>query len=78
MPLLAAAGTPADPARVIIVSSVAGLNVPHTGENGTIMYSVSKAAAHVSISHFNLSFLLQVLEIELNPYSILVEISQSS
>ncbi|EEH16435.1 hypothetical protein PABG_06522 [Paracoccidioides brasiliensis Pb03] len=45
-PLLEAAGTPRDPSRVIIVSSVAGTNVPHVGENGTIMYSVSKAAAN--------------------------------
>jgi hypothetical protein len=34
----------------VIVSSTAGKSVPHSGENGTIMYSVSKAAAHVSIS----------------------------
>lgn len=48
-PLLEAAGTPSDPARVIIVSSTAGSNVPHVGEQGTIMYSVSKAAAdHLS------------------------------
>jgi NAD(P)-dependent dehydrogenase (short-subunit alcohol dehydrogenase family) len=46
-PLLQASGTRQDPSRIIIVSSTAGLNVPHVGENGTIMYSVSKAAAHV-------------------------------
>jgi NAD(P)-dependent dehydrogenase (short-subunit alcohol dehydrogenase family) len=51
LPLLEAAGTERDPSRVIIVSSTAGINVPHVGENGTIMYSVSKAAAHVDISH---------------------------
>jgi len=45
-PLLEAAGTRKDPSRVIIVSSTAGVNVPHIGENGTIMYAVSKAAAH--------------------------------
>ncbi|KAH8802807.1 hypothetical protein F5884DRAFT_683580 [Xylogone sp. PMI_703] len=45
-PLLEASGTAADPSRIIIMSSVAGISVPHTGENGTIMYSVSKAAAH--------------------------------
>jgi len=43
--MLEAAGTPLDPARVIIVSSTAGTNVPHVGEHGTIMYSASKAAA---------------------------------
>jgi NAD(P)-dependent dehydrogenase (short-subunit alcohol dehydrogenase family) len=46
-PLLEASGTRKDPSRFIIVSSVAGRSVPHTGDNGTIMYSVSKAAAHV-------------------------------
>lgn len=45
-PLLAAAGTARDPSRIIIVSSIAGTNVPHVGDHGTIMYSVSKAAAH--------------------------------
>lgn len=35
-----------DPSRIIVVSSTAGTNVHHTGDNGTIMYSVSKAAAH--------------------------------
>ncbi|KAF2790611.1 NAD(P)-binding protein, partial [Melanomma pulvis-pyrius CBS 109.77] len=45
-PLLSAAGTPQDPSRIIIVSSTAGVTVPHVGDHGTIMYSVSKAAAH--------------------------------
>ncbi|KAG9244395.1 hypothetical protein BJ878DRAFT_506461 [Calycina marina] len=45
-PMLEAAGTRQDPSRIIIVSSTAGINVPHVGDNGTIMYSVSKAAAH--------------------------------
>ena len=49
-PLLEASGTRKDPSRFVIVSSTAGRSVPHAGENGTIMYSVSKAAAHVSIS----------------------------
>ncbi|OAA62752.1 rhamnolipids biosynthesis 3-oxoacyl-[acyl-carrier-protein] reductase [Niveomyces insectorum RCEF 264] len=46
LPLLTAHATLDDPSRVIIVSSTAGTNVPHVGANGTIMYSVSKAAAH--------------------------------
>jgi NAD(P)-dependent dehydrogenase (short-subunit alcohol dehydrogenase family) len=46
--MLQASGTRRDPSRIIIVSSTAGKNVPHVGENGTIMYAVSKAAAHVS------------------------------
>lgn len=46
VPLLTAAATHADPSRVIIVSSTAGSNVAHVGDHGTIMYSVSKAAAH--------------------------------
>ncbi|KAK2745558.1 hypothetical protein FQN57_003683 [Myotisia sp. PD_48] len=45
-PLLEAAGTPKDPSRIIIVSSVAGSHITHVGDNGTIMYSASKAAAH--------------------------------
>lgn len=44
--MLESAGTVQDPARIIVVSSIAGTHVPHTGDNGTIMYSVSKAAAH--------------------------------
>lgn len=44
-PLLEAAGTLSDPARVVIVSSTAGSHVPHVGEHGTIVYSASKAAA---------------------------------
>jgi len=46
-PLLEKSGTREDPSRIVVVSSTAGINVPHVGENGTIMYSVSKAAAHV-------------------------------
>ncbi|GIZ37833.1 hypothetical protein CKM354_000126500 [Cercospora kikuchii] len=45
-PMLAAAGKPEDPSRIVIMSSVAGTNVSHVGDNGTIMYSASKAAAH--------------------------------
>jgi NAD(P)-dependent dehydrogenase (short-subunit alcohol dehydrogenase family) len=44
--MLEKAGIREDPSRIIIVSSVAGTTVPHVGEHGTIMYSVSKAAAH--------------------------------
>jgi hypothetical protein len=39
--MLEAAGTASDPARVIIVSSTAGSNVPHVGEHGTIMYEAN-------------------------------------
>jgi NAD(P)-dependent dehydrogenase (short-subunit alcohol dehydrogenase family) len=46
LPLLKAGATPVDPSRIIIVSSTAGTNVHHVGDHGTIMYSVSKAAAH--------------------------------
>lgn len=45
-PLLERAGTRSSPSRIIVVSSTAGTTVPHVGEHGTIMYSVSKAAAH--------------------------------
>ena len=43
-PLLQESGTASDPSRIIVVSSVAASTVPHTGDNGTIMYSASKAA----------------------------------
>jgi NAD(P)-dependent dehydrogenase (short-subunit alcohol dehydrogenase family) len=45
-PLLEVGATRADPSRVVIVSSTAGTTVQHIGDHGTIMYSVSKAAAH--------------------------------
>ncbi|KIV79095.1 hypothetical protein PV11_06681 [Exophiala sideris] len=60
-PLLEAAGTPQNPARVIVVSSTAGVNVPHVGEHGTIMYSASRAAAH---------HLARNLAVELGPRNI--------
>uniref|UniRef100_A0A8H7NGH0 Rhamnolipids biosynthesis 3-oxoacyl-[acyl-carrier-protein] reductase n=1 Tax=Bionectria ochroleuca TaxID=29856 RepID=A0A8H7NGH0_BIOOC len=46
LPLLQRAASAEDPARLLIISSTAGTNVPHVGEHGTIMYSTSKAAAH--------------------------------
>ncbi|KAI9371585.1 hypothetical protein BJX61DRAFT_511017 [Aspergillus egyptiacus] len=60
-PLLTAAGTPSSPSRVLIVSSVAGTTVPHVGEHGTIMYSISKAAA---------THLAKNLAVELGPKNI--------
>ncbi|KAK6384747.1 hypothetical protein LTS17_002310 [Exophiala oligosperma] len=45
-PLLIRTGIPQDPARIIIIGAIAGFTVPFTGENSTIVYSVSKAAAH--------------------------------
>ena len=60
-PLLERAGTRQDPSRIIIVSSTAGTTVPHVGEHGTIMYSVSKAAAH---------HLSRQLAVELGPKNI--------
>jgi NAD(P)-dependent dehydrogenase (short-subunit alcohol dehydrogenase family) len=62
-PMLVAAGQPSDPSRIIIVSSVAGTNVAHVGDNGTIMYSASKAAAH---------HLARNLAMELGPRNITV------
>ncbi|PGH34114.1 hypothetical protein GX50_03077 [[Emmonsia] crescens] len=60
-PLLEQAGTRQNPSRVIIVSSVAAIHVPHVGENGTIMYAVSKAAAN---------HLARNLAVELGPRNI--------
>ena len=60
-PLLETGGTFEDPSRIIIVSSVAGTHVPHVGEHGTIMYSVSKAAA---------THLAKNLAVELGPRNI--------
>jgi len=45
-PFLTRGGSLEDPARIIIVGAIAGFTVPFTGENSTIVYSVSKAAAH--------------------------------
>ena len=60
-PMLEAAGTSDDPSRIIVVSSIAGTHVPHVGDHGTIMYSVSKAAAH---------HLTRNLAVELGPRNI--------
>ncbi|CAN9177094.1 unnamed protein product [Alternaria sp. RS040] len=60
-PLLQRAGTRQSPSRIIIVSSTAGTTVPHVGEHGTIMYSISKAAAH---------HLSRQLAVELGPRNI--------
>ncbi|KAL4902102.1 hypothetical protein BDW74DRAFT_187062 [Aspergillus multicolor] len=61
VPLLSAAGTPLSPSRVVIVSSIAGSVVGHGGDNGTIMYSISKAAA---------THLARNLAVELGPRNI--------
>ena len=45
-PLLERSGTPDSPSRIIIVGAIAGLSVPVVGKHGTIMYAISKAAAH--------------------------------
>lgn len=45
-PLLEHAGSSKDPSRIVIVGAIAGFTVPFTGKNGTIVYAVSKAAAH--------------------------------
>jgi NAD(P)-dependent dehydrogenase (short-subunit alcohol dehydrogenase family) len=47
LPLLESSALKDDPARVLVISSTAGTNVPHVGEHGTIMYSTSKAAVNV-------------------------------
>ncbi|KAK0651743.1 hypothetical protein B0T16DRAFT_404585 [Cercophora newfieldiana] len=44
-PLLGKCGTIADPSRVLITVSVAGLGIGTLGKNGTYGYSASKAAA---------------------------------
>jgi len=64
-PLLEKAATRDDPSRIIIVSSIAGRTVPHVGQNGTIMYAASKAAA----THLGKQF-----AIELGPRNITTNI----
>jgi NAD(P)-dependent dehydrogenase (short-subunit alcohol dehydrogenase family) len=56
-PLLMAAATKEDPARVIIVSSIGGIVVPHVGQTGAIAYSASKAAAH----HLGRNFAMELV-----------------
>ncbi|KAG0646969.1 NAD(P)-binding [Hyphodiscus hymeniophilus] len=62
-PLLQKKGTVADPSRVIITASVAGLGVGSLGKNATFGYSASKAA----VIH-----LAKNLAVELGPRHILV------
>ena len=45
-PLLSAAGTPGDPARIINIGSMDGLKIPTVLQTGTFSYSASKAAVH--------------------------------
>ncbi|KAM5369316.1 hypothetical protein ACJZ2D_009035 [Fusarium nematophilum] len=61
LPLLQEAASKDDPARVLVISSTAGNNVPHVGQHGTIMYSASKAA----VNH-----LARNLAVELGPKNI--------
>jgi NAD(P)-dependent dehydrogenase (short-subunit alcohol dehydrogenase family) len=45
-PLLSAAGTPSDPARIINIGSMDGLKAPTVLQTGTFPYSASKAGVH--------------------------------
>ena len=60
-PLLEQAGTHESPSRIVIVGAIAGLSVPVVGNNGTIIYGASKAAAH---------HLAKNLAVELGPRNI--------
>ena len=62
-PLLSAASTTNDPARVINIGSMDGLHVPTVAHTGTFAYSASKAAVH---------HLTRSLAIELAPRKITV------
>ncbi|PYH92646.1 gluconate 5-dehydrogenase [Aspergillus ellipticus CBS 707.79] len=64
-PLLAAKGTIADPSRVIMVSSVAGVVIGDVGPYGTYAYAASKAA----VVH-----LMQNLAVELGSRHIIVNV----
>jgi len=63
LPLLAAAATPSDPARIITIGSVAGLHIGSIGEQGTYSYAASKAAVHHLTKH---------LAVALGPKGVLV------
>ncbi|KAH8714145.1 rhamnolipids biosynthesis 3-oxoacyl-reductase [Ilyonectria robusta] len=65
VPLMETSATKQNPARVLIISSTAGTNVPHVGEHGTIMYSTSKAA----VNHLGRN-----LAVELGPRNITTNI----
>jgi NAD(P)-dependent dehydrogenase (short-subunit alcohol dehydrogenase family) len=62
-PLLAKAGKPNDPARVINIGSMDGIHVPVSQGMGTFAYSASKAAVH---------HLTRTLSVELGPRNITV------
>lgn len=62
-PMLQKKGTIADPSRVIITASVAGIGIGSLGKNATFGYSASKAA----VIH-----LAKNLAVELGPRHILV------
>ncbi|MCP4749344.1 MAG: SDR family oxidoreductase [Proteobacteria bacterium] len=63
LPLLEQAGKPEDPARVVNVGSMDGLQVPVAQQTGTFAYSASKAAVH---------HLTRTLSIDLAPRNITV------
>jgi NAD(P)-dependent dehydrogenase (short-subunit alcohol dehydrogenase family) len=60
---LKAAGTPADPSRVINIGSMDGLHVNNVSHTGTFAYAASKAAVH---------HLTRTLAVELAPRNITV------
>jgi NAD(P)-dependent dehydrogenase (short-subunit alcohol dehydrogenase family) len=50
-PLLRAAATPTDPARIITVGSVFGIRIGTVGDHATYGYAASKAAVHHMTQH---------------------------